>query len=91
MNKLKMVGLTVAVALVGTTVTVLASGYPANSNATKIGGTGCRMVLGNDGKSYPSYCSIDVYKFTDEGNTCYVAAGGSHGDVPALYCVGGKQ
>lgn len=54
------------------------AGYPFNSAAKVIGGTDCETVIGNDGKPYPSTCNVDIDKFTDKNNVCYIVVGGSY-------------
>lgn len=59
-------------------LTVLAgNGYPANSNGKLVGGIGCTVVIGDDGKSYPDRCDKSVFKLRDGQNTCYVTNTGA--------------
>lgn len=83
-NKLKMAGLVIAVALVGTTISVFADGWSKNSEAKKLFGAACTHVIGNDGNTYPSHCDMAVYKYVDGGNVCYIT------DKSNISCVRGE-
>lgn len=68
-------------------VTAFAVSYGSGQEAKLSFGVICSHVVGDDGKSYPSYCNVDVYKYVDGNNACYVVVGGSHSDVPGISCI----
>ncbi len=56
-------------------------------SAPEIVGAECEAVTGNDGNQYPANCLVNVDKFNDGGNTCYIAVGGTGNNIPAISCV----